>query len=62
VRLSDILEKQDSPFYNMNCVPSPQDFEMGGDVTLPGEILKMPDLPGIALPGKPWRDLAKYND
>lgn len=35
VRLSDILENKDSKFYNMNCGPSPYDFEKEGDIEMP---------------------------
>lgn len=35
VRMSDILENKDSAFYNMNCSPSPYDFEKDGDIEMP---------------------------
>jgi len=37
VRMSDILENKESPFYNMNCVPAAIDFEGAADVVLPQE-------------------------
>ena len=60
IRLNDILTNTKSQFYNMNCVPTPEDFEKAGDVPLPAEMLRMPDLTGIALPGQPWRQLKNY--
>ncbi|MBR4172563.1 MAG: Gfo/Idh/MocA family oxidoreductase [Kiritimatiellae bacterium] len=58
VRMSDILEKKDSPFYNMDCVPTPADFEKyeaeGKDVAMPQYADNQ-----FPLPGKPWRELHK---
>jgi predicted dehydrogenase len=48
VRMSDIIENQNSQFYNLACKPSWQDFE-AGDVAMPeyGDDQ-------FPLPGKPW--------
>jgi myo-inositol 2-dehydrogenase/D-chiro-inositol 1-dehydrogenase len=62
VRLSDLIENKDSQFYKMDCHPTPEEFEADGDVQMPGELLKMPELTGIAIPGQPWRDLKNYKD
>ncbi|MCL2103962.1 MAG: Gfo/Idh/MocA family oxidoreductase [Kiritimatiellaeota bacterium] len=53
VRMSDILEKTDSPYYNLVCKPTWQDFEAAatanGDVAMPeyGDDQ-------APLPGQPW--------
>lgn len=48
IRMSDILENKDSPYYNLECKPTWKDFE-AGEVQMPeyGDD-KAP------LPGKPW--------
>jgi predicted dehydrogenase len=48
IRMSDILENKDSPYYNLACKPTWQDFE-AGDVPMPeyGDDQ-------APLPGKPW--------
>ena len=37
---------------------TPEEFEAGA-VKMPVELAAMPDLPGLPLPGEPWRDLPK---
>jgi len=37
VRMADLLEIKDSPFYNLTCKPAAIDFESGKDVELPPE-------------------------
>ena len=46
VRMSDLLENKESPFYNMNNPLRAEDFEKGGDVTMVEEFKG-------AVPGKP---------
>ena len=46
VRMSDLLENKESPFYNMNFPLRAEDFEKGGDVTMVEEFKG-------AVPGKP---------
>jgi predicted dehydrogenase len=54
ISLASILTDEKSMFYNMECVPRPQDFEKDGDVPMP----KCGDNEW-ALPGRPWRGFAK---
>ncbi len=42
IRMHDVLEKQDSPYYNYACTPTPLDFEKG-TVKMPAEV---PPVPG----------------
>jgi hypothetical protein len=53
IRMSDILDTKDSPYYNMVCKPSWQDFETAAannaDVAMPEY-----DDDKFPLPGKPW--------
>ena len=58
VRLNDLFNEK-SPYYAMDCHPSPAEFE-AGEVKMPKELIQMPDLTGIDLPGQPWRDLKNY--
>jgi len=48
VRMSDVIENQNSPYYNLVCKPTWQEFE-AGDVAMPeyGDDQ-------APLPGKPW--------
>lgn len=48
IRMSDILENQNSEFFNLICKPTWQDFE-GGDVAMPEYSDDQ-----FPLPGKPW--------
>lgn len=48
IRMSDILENKDSPYFNMVCKPTWQEFE-AGDVAMPEY-----DDNQFPLPGKPW--------
>lgn len=59
VRLSDILTNTNSPFYNMACRPAPEEFEAAGDVAMPVELMEMPAMPGLPIPGRPWRELRR---
>ena len=54
VRLSDILTNTSSPYYNLACKPTPGEFEAEGDVKMLRELVKMPDLADLPVPGKPW--------
>lgn len=49
VSMADILRNASSPFYSLECRPTPTDFEMEGDVPMPeyGDDR-------FPLPGKPW--------
>lgn len=58
VKLSYILTNTDSPVYAKRRHPTPEEFETGA-VQMPVELAAMPDLPGLPLPGEPWRDLPK---
>jgi hypothetical protein len=50
VALNQLVSNEKSPFYNLACVPTPEDFEKEGDVAMPefgdGQF---------PLPGKPWK-------
>ncbi len=52
VSLNDIIKNENSPFYSMDCVPRPVDFEKDGDVPMPQYADNQ-----WPLPGKPWRNL-----
>ena len=54
ISLASILTDKNSNYYNMECVPRPQDFEKDGDVPMPecGDN-------EWALPGRPWRGFGK---
>ena len=54
ISLAAILTDKNSKYYNMECVPRPQDFEKDGDVPMPecGDN-------EWALPGRPWRGFGK---
>ena len=54
ISLASILTDKNSSYYNMECVPRPQDFEKDGDVPMPecGDN-------EWALPGRPWRGFGK---
>ena len=54
ISLAAILTDQNSKFYNMECVPRPQDFEKDGDVPMP----ECGDNEWY-LPGRPWRGFGK---
>ena len=49
VTMNDIIKTESSPFYNLACTPTPEDFEKDGDVAMPeyGDNR-------FPLPGKPW--------
>ena len=49
VALNQLISNEKSPYYNLACTPTPEDFEKDGDVAMPefGDD-KFP------LPGKPW--------
>ena len=49
VTMNDIIKTESSPFYNLACTPTPEDFEKDGDVAMPA--LGDDQFP---LPGKPW--------
>jgi predicted dehydrogenase len=53
VRMSDILENQNSPFYALVCKPTWQDFESAATA---GQDVAMPEYSDdqFPLPGKPW--------
>jgi predicted dehydrogenase len=57
VTLNDIIKNEQSPFYNMACKPTPEDFEKDGDVAMP----ECGDFEWY-LPGKPWRNLSKEEE
>jgi len=42
VRWSDLMEKKDSPFYNMACTPAADDFEKGPVVAPPDDVVAAP--------------------
>jgi predicted dehydrogenase len=42
VRWTDLMEKQDSPFYNMACTPTADDFEKGPVVAPPDDVVAVP--------------------
>ena len=54
ISLAAILTDKNSKFYNMECVPRPQDFEKDGDVPMP----ECGDNEWY-LPGRPWRGFGK---
>ena len=49
VALNQLISNEKSPFYNLACTPTPEDFEKDGDVAMPeyGDDR-------FPLPGKPW--------
>ena len=49
VALNQLISNEKSPFYNLACTPTPEDFEKEGDVAMPeyGDE-------AFPLPGKPW--------
>ena len=49
VALNQLISNEKSPFYNLACTPTPEDFEADGDVAMPA--LGDDQFP---LPGKPW--------
>ncbi len=54
VTMNDIVKSKNSPYYNLACTPTPEDFEKDGDVPMP--VLGDNQ---YALPGLPWRGLPK---
>ena len=52
VTMNDIIKSEKSPFYNLACTPTPEDFEKDGDVAMPALGDNQ-----YALPGEPWRGL-----
>jgi len=42
VRWTDLLEKQDSPFYNLKCTPAADDFEKGPVVAPEEDVVAVP--------------------
>ena len=54
VTMNDIIKSENSPYYNLACTPTPEDFEKDGDVPMP----ELGDNK-YALPGQPWRGLQK---
>jgi predicted dehydrogenase len=49
VAMADMLRNTSSPFYSLECRPTPADFEKGGDVPMPE-----PGEGQWPLPGVPW--------
>ena len=49
VALNQLISNEKSPYYNLACRPTPEDFEKDGDVAMPeyGDD-------AFPLPGKPW--------
>ena len=54
VTMNDIIKSTNSPFYNLACTPTPEDFEQEGDVPMPA----LGDNE-FSRPGQPWRGLKK---
>ena len=54
VTMNDIIKSENSPFYNLTCTPTPEDFEKDGDVPMPA----LGDNE-FSRPGQPWRGLKK---
>ena len=54
VTMNDIIKSTNSPFYNLACTPTPEDFEKDGDVPMPA----LGDNE-FSRPGQPWRGLKK---
>ena len=54
VTMNDIVKSENSPFYNLACTPTPEDFEKEGDVQMPALGDNQ-----FAIPGEPWRGLKK---
>ena len=54
VTMNDLIRSENSPYYNLACRPTPEDFEQEGDVPMPefGDNQ-------YPLPGQPWRGLPK---
>lgn len=54
VALNQLISNEKSPFYNLACTPTPEDFEKDGDVAMPSCGDNEWPLPGTA-----WRNLEK---
>jgi predicted dehydrogenase len=54
VTMNDIIKTESSPFYNMACKPTPEDFEKEGDVSMPEYGENQWPLPGV-----PWKSPKK---
>ena len=54
VTMNDMIKSENSPFYNLVCKPTPEDFEQDGDVSMPEFGDNQHPLPGL-----PWRGLPK---
>jgi hypothetical protein len=54
VTMNDIVKAENSPYYNLACVPTPEDFEKDGDVPMPEYGENQWPLPGVA-----WEDPKK---
>ncbi len=54
VTMNDIIKSTNSPFYDLTCTPTPEDFEKEGDVPMPALGDNQ-----FAIPGEPWRGLPK---
>ena len=54
VTMNDIIKSTNSPFYDLTCTPTPEDFEKEGDVPMPALGDNQ-----FAIPGEPWRGLKK---
>ncbi len=54
VAMNQLISNEKSPYYNLACTPTAEDFEKDGDVAMPA----LGDNEW-ALPGKPWRELPK---
>ena len=54
VTMNDMIKSENSPFYNLVCKPTPEDFEQDGDVPMPEFGDNQHPLPGL-----PWRGLPK---
>jgi len=51
VTMNDMLKSENSPFYNLTCTPTPEDFEKEGDVPMPAFGENQWPLPGV-----PWEN------
>ena len=48
VTMNDMVKTETSPFYNLECKPTPADFEKDGDVEMPQYGEDRWPLPGVA--------------
>jgi hypothetical protein len=54
VAMNDLIKTETSPFYNLECKPTPADFEKDGDVAMPQYGDDQCPLPGVK-----WADRNK---